>query len=71
MALQEAGVVAAVFGKQIVDGHTGNREKLGGRAQLEVGRVFVLQEAGDREVCHLSQHLVLPGCWKLMETTGA
>lgn len=54
-----------------MDGLTGNREKLGGRAQLEVGRVFVLQEAGDREVCHLSQHLVLPGCWKLMETTGA
>lgn len=59
------------FGKQIVAGHTGNREKLDGRAQLEVGRVFVLQEAGDREVCHLSQHIVLPGCWKLMETTGA
>lgn len=44
--------MAAVFWEagcqQTVAEHRGNREKLDRKAQLEVGRVFVLQVAGDR-----------------------
>lgn len=35
-----------------VSEHIGNREKLDRRAQLEVGRVFVLQVTGRCVICH-------------------
>lgn len=54
MAVWEAGVVAAVFWdaggccQPTVFEYPGNREKLDRKAQLEVGMVFVLQEAGEK-----------------------